>query len=287
MRNNADPIIVLQQFGHALIQDSIQGYKNEGDYFNQKSFHEWLSNIFGKLFGNNDIDRMISAMWYLPLGFVVLSMMMTAGIMLEVYMPLIPFILFTLGGIGWLLGVIEAMVAAPIVCFGIMHPNSQNDFVGRAEPAVMLIINMFLRPALMLIGMMLGIGLIYVSLEVINAGYSQVVGSMLTYGSNLQDPFTATCLMAIYSLFVVLVVQKCFSLISIIPDNVLRWIQGGDVTRQQFGEMGQIEQQMSQKLGSAAGQLSQGVASTGQQQAQGNIQIAGNNQSAEDSLLRM
>lgn len=280
-----DPIMVLQQFGHDLLVNSVNAYKMEGAYFNQKSFSEWISNIFGNLFGNKDYDRMISAMWYLPLGTTVLSMMMAAGIMLSIYLPLIPFFLFALAGIGWLLGVIEAIVALPIVCFGIMHPRGDHDVLGKSEPGLFLLVNIFMRPALIIVSLLLGIGLIYIGITVINTGFAQVAGSMLTYSGNLRDPFTATCLMAIYTLFIVLVVQKCFSLISIVPDSVLRWLQGGNATQEQFGEMGKVMEQMDQMAGSGAQKLSQGVANTSQEQAKGDLSIAKNHAAVEDGMF--
>ena len=282
-----DPIMLLQQFGHVLMVNTVQAYKLEGAYFDQQSFHEWLSNIFGSLFGNNDYDRMISAMWYLPLGTTILSMMMVSGMMLAIYLPLIPFMMFVLAGIGWLLGVMEAIVAVPIVCFGIMHPRGDHNVLGKSEPGLMLLVNIFIRPALIILSLLLGIGLLFIALEVINNGFSQVAGSMLTMSSNLRDPFTATCLIAIYTLFIVMVAQKCFSMISIVPDSVLRWIQGGNATQEQFGEMGKVMEQMDQMAGSGAQQLSQGMAKTSQAQAQGQLDIAKNNAAVEDNMLKL
>lgn len=283
-----DPLIAMQRFGSLLIGDATSGFEYTGLWFeNNHNNILWKSTIpiVGKLWGNSEMNAIIGSLWYLPLGMAILGMMLSAGMMLAVYMPLIPFILFTLGGLGWLIGVIEAMVAAPIVCFGIMHPHGQNEIMGKSEPAVMLMINMFMRPSLMIIGMLLGIGLIYVSLNVINTGFATVVSSVVTFGGSVSGPYMAACLMAIYGLFVSMVVQKCFSMVSVVPDSVLRWIQGGDVTRQQFGEMGQIGEQMSQKVGQGTSQISSAAGQGESQKGSNESTIAGNDKSTGQGLF--
>src|SRR3990167_481489 len=42
-----------------------------------------------------------------------------SGLMLTLYMPLYPYMLFTFGVLHWFISVIEAMVAAPLICFGL------------------------------------------------------------------------------------------------------------------------------------------------------------------------
>ncbi len=282
-----DPFIAIQNFGTYLIYDAVQGFKNTGLWFSSTEAEEWWKYALpgGSIWGNQAIDDMIAAAWYLPVGVAILGAMLSAGIMMGVYMPLIPFILFTLGAIGWLLGVVEAMVAAPIVCFGLMHPNGQNEVVSKAEPAVMLLINTFIRPGLMVVGLLVSLGLVYVCISVINDGFATVLSSLVTFGARTSGAFVAAAFMGIYGLLLVLVVQKCFSLVSLIPDSVLRWIQGGEAAREQFGAFDQIGEQMGQKVGSAASSAGQAAGQSSTQQASGEEQIAGNAQKKEDGLF--
>ncbi|MFN7097983.1 MAG: DotA/TraY family protein, partial [Gammaproteobacteria bacterium] len=82
----------------------------------------------------------------------LLGMTMGFSAMVGYYMPLIPYILFTAGSLAWLFLVIEAMVAGPILALGIVHPEGQHTVWGRSEKGIMLLVSIFLRPALMVIG---------------------------------------------------------------------------------------------------------------------------------------
>jgi defect-in-organelle-trafficking protein DotA len=82
--------------------------------------------------------------------------------------------IFTFGAIAWLMAVIEAMVAAPIVALGVTHPEGHEAF-GKGEQAVMILMNVFLRPSMMIIGYIAAIALSYVSVWIINAGFDNAI----------------------------------------------------------------------------------------------------------------
>ena len=106
----------------------------------------------------------------LPVVMTWLGIMTGVGITATYYLPLVPFTLFLFGCIGWLIGVVEAMVAAPLMALGIMQPDSEHPF-GRSDQAYMLLIGIFLRPSMMVIGYIFGIILSYVGIWLINAGF--------------------------------------------------------------------------------------------------------------------
>jgi len=110
----------------------------------------------------------------MPLVMTWLSVMLSVGMMTAYYVPFIPFLFFTLGSIAWLIAVIEAMVAAPIVALGVTHPEGHEAF-GKGEQAIMLILNVFLRPSMMIFGYIFAIILTYVSVWVMNSGFQMVM----------------------------------------------------------------------------------------------------------------
>lgn len=75
---------------------------------------------------------------------------------------------------GWLVGVVEAMVAAPLVALGIMNPEGDQAF-GKGDQAIMLILGIFLRPSMMILGYIFGIILSYVGIWFVNAGFAIVI----------------------------------------------------------------------------------------------------------------
>ncbi len=164
-----------------------------------------------------------------PFLILLIGGIYSTGAIMGLYVPLIPFMIFSMGAIGWLLATIEAMVAAPIVALGILSPGGQNEILGRAEPALMLLLNLFLRPALMVIGLMAGTLVSIPALKLINTAF---LSSVYTFMRN-TGVFEEVLLIVIYSVFVSTVVSKCFSLIYIIPERILTWIGGQAV---QYGE---------------------------------------------------
>ena len=77
-----------------------------------------------------------------PIFLAAAAGLFAVGISLGYYMPLYPYMLFTFGVIGWLITVIEAMVAAPLIAFGVTHPDG-HDFLGQGQKAVMLLLGVF------------------------------------------------------------------------------------------------------------------------------------------------
>lgn len=182
------------------------------------------------------VIQAISQFLMTPVWFL-LAYMISIGGLLGVYTPLIPYINFTFGAIGWFLAVIEAMVAGPIIALGILSPGGQNEILGRAEGAVMILLNIFLRPTLMVFGMMFAMLLGAVLIAFINAAFLNVVSSIVDKSSSGGTMGLLELLLFImaYAMLVITALNKCFSLIGLLPDQILRWI-GGSPERYGAGE---------------------------------------------------
>lgn len=160
----------------------------------------------------------------LPTVMMLIGYMISIGGMLGVYVPLIPYTFFTFGAIAWMIAVIDAMVAGPIIALGILSPGGQHEILSRAEPAVMILLNVILRPTLMVFGMMAAMLLSTVVIQFINAAFVNVVASIMT-GSTFGLIEGFLFIMAYVGL-VIAALNKCFALIYMIPDQALRWIGG-------------------------------------------------------------
>jgi defect-in-organelle-trafficking protein DotA len=180
------------------------------------------------------------------------------------YLPLLPFIIFMFGTVGWLAATIEAMVAAPIVALGITHPEGQ-EVVGKADPAVLLLVNVFLRPSMMIIGLIAGIIMSYVSIWILNMGFFPAFGSVMASMGGLSLIFSLPAMVLIYLLLVISLLQYSFSLINVIPDKVLRWIGGQQ--EGVAGEVGRMQGEAQQGFKSGAKSVGEGVSSATKQKA--------------------
>ncbi len=142
------------------------------------------------------------------------------GAMLAIYMPLIPTIIFITTVVGWMLLVIEAVFAAPLLALGIVIP-SQDD-MGRLGHGLMLLANIFLRPMLMILGFILAGRVFAAIVTLISFGMADVFKTINTF-----TLFSSVVIFFMYCSFIISVANTSFSLIYALPDKVLRWIGGG------------------------------------------------------------
>jgi len=143
------------------------------------------------------------------------------GLTMAYYLPMIPFIIFSFGVIGWFIAVVEAILAAPLVALGISHPEGSHPILGKADPAVALMVNVFLRPTFMIFGLLFGMMVTYVGVWLVNQGFGYAFGQAT---ATTADPFKPIAMVIIYVLIVMQILQKGFTLIYVIPDQVMRWL---------------------------------------------------------------
>jgi hypothetical protein len=197
--------------------------------------------------------------WTLMLGIMTFcGWCIAIGGMLSIYTPLIPYTIFTFGVIGWFFSVIEAMTAAPFVALGILSPGGQHDLLGRAEPAMLLLANIFLRPTLMIMGMMASMLFANIIVSIINSAFTGVMSDI--YGSGTPDLLSLILFITAYTMLIIGVLNKTYSLIDVVPDRVLVWIGGQAGQGGGSGEtLGQMKGAVDSVGGAAAGAMKGGV----------------------------
>jgi hypothetical protein len=193
----------------------------------------------------------VTYMILVPLTAALLGIMVSLGALLGVYVPLIPYVIFTFGAIGWLTSTIETMVAGPLVALAILAPGGHHEILGKAEPALMLLFNVFIRPSLMIFGLVAAMLLASVVLTMINAMFGQVLLQIIGTGTGSLDnsngqlsqglqiaaaaanPLEMIFFLMAYVLLIIGALNKCFAAIHIIPERVMRWMGGQG---EQYGE---------------------------------------------------
>ncbi len=201
----------------------------------------------------------VVTMWMVPFLTFIMITMFSSGFFLLYYVPAIPFIVFTLASIGWMMGVIESMVAAPLVALGVMHPEG-NEVFGKADQGLMFLLNLFLRPAMMIVGLIAGFIVSYVGVWLLGEGFFGVNEVIKHYNTGTAWIWYPACIAMLYAYLAVEVVSKAFGLIHMIPDKVLRWLSGGlqeqlgQMSTQSVQQMGSMTSQSGQQFGQTAGQ---------------------------------
>lgn len=156
--------------------------------------------------------------------FALFALLVVPGATLSAYVPMIPYILWLGVVLGWVILVIEAVIAAPIWALAHLAPDG-DGVVGRGGQGYMLIMSLVLRPPLMILGFVCSIVLMKPLGYFVNSTFIGV------FAMNVNpSPFGITQMIAgsiIYVVIMVSMIHRVFTLIHIIPDRILRWIGGG------------------------------------------------------------
>jgi hypothetical protein len=227
----------------------------------------------------------LAYMVLLPAVYALMAIMVSFGALLGIYTPLIPYIVFTFGAIAWLISTVEAMVAGPLVALGILSPSGEHEILGKAAPALMLLFNVFLRPSLMIFGLMAAMLLAGVVVYMINylfwSTVVQAIGSFqgTAGGSAYADPLEMCIFLAAYVTLIVAALNKCFAAIYIIPERVMLWISG------QAGVAGGEAEALGEAKAGVSGAA--GGAGSGMETARGGTETgAGKERSAKLALKK-
>ena len=139
------------------------------------------------------------------------------------YVPLLPLIIFFSATIGWVVKVIEALVAAPIVAVALMEPT-EDDF-GRVSQAGMMLLNVTFRPVLMVAGLIFAARIITVALYIVGVTIAYFDTAFSTGNLVFIDSFIwNVSKIGVIITIVQVTAARCFSLIYLLPDKVFSWI---------------------------------------------------------------
>ena len=253
--NDSDPLVSLQKFGSDIIMTVeilwIVGLVGVIALLAVS----WFSGPPGASPAGHFISSVIETVIFVVN--LVLVFLWSVGVALGIYLPLVPYIVFSLSALSWITLVLETIVAAPIVALGLTAPS--NDHMGQAKPALLLLAGVFLRPSLMIIGFVAASRVYLAIMQLIKYSFAGVVHSQLT-GIGL---FGSIALIVIYGGIAISIAHECFTLIYEIPDKTLRWIGGSP----EQSSVAKNEQEI--RRGSEQGaQASMGVAQGSAQQIQ-------------------
>lgn len=211
-------------------------------------------------FAKNMYGMALQFMWMPLLMFVLLSVF-TTGMLFCLFIPLSIFLLFWAGKVAWLLLVLEAMIAAPLVALSLIYPEGHQIY-GKAQPGVQIAVNLMFRPVLMVIGLFCALILMEVVIGFSATGFHTIITSILgmvphTTAGTGSYAYMIIALMVVltYATFISMCFHKCFSIIYILPDKVMQWIGHSPSERageQDLQEVKGAMQQSSQQLGQAA-----------------------------------
>lgn len=218
---NTHPLAMLSGIGRTLIESSILSLTAAAILTTVGTLSDDLKSFAG-----------ISAKFA-----VTIAMMgITVGFVLFYVIPFLPFVYFFFAFGGWVKGIFEAMVGAPLWALAHIRIDGHGMPGNAALNGYFLIFEVFLRPILIVFGLLASISIFSALVTVLNsiftlvvenaAGYditSELTTPRLTfrYMRSAVDQFFYT---VIYAIIVYMIGMSSFKLIDNIPNNILRWM---------------------------------------------------------------
>lgn len=221
-KSHGDPIVNLQKVGNHIVDSTV----NLWFTIMALTFITTIGFSAPSTFGV--IEAMGSSIiGFIPTATVLILTMLGIGLVFSVYVPLIPFLVYLFAVLGWFVLVVEAMFAAPLVAIGITHPDGDHYLMGKSSQALMMLLNIFIRPSLLLTGFLIGMVFERVSLTLLNDMFHKFgtgLDLQANPGSNSMGLIGIGLLVA-YTMIVVYVVQFAFEMcVAKVPAFVSGWL---------------------------------------------------------------
>lgn len=219
---------------------------------------------------SKSITSMISRESSPVLG-TVLILGMFAGVALKFYLPLVPFIMWTMGILGWLVMLVESMIAAPLWAAAHALPDGDGIVGNRASQGYQLMINVMLRPILLVMGFFISIIVMWIICWLFLRGFIMAVEGSLSSASwsGYAGIIGSIMLIVIMTGALVVLVNKSFSMIYETADNVMKWIGGGVSGAGEFRGTSEVQGAMQGAVGSGKGALDQALQASAKEQPGG------------------
>ncbi len=199
----------------------------------------------------------------------------TVGIVLYYVIPFLPFLYFFFGVGRWVKSVFEAVIGIPLWALAHLRIDGEGIPGPAAAQGYFLLLEIFLRPILVIFGLMAGVACFSALAIVLDtlfdlvttnvAGYTPIdeQGSFTWNDVELKrghiDQFFYT---VVYAVLLYMMATSCFKLIDLIPNSVLRFIGTGV---NEFNDQMNLEQDMVRYTGIASYYMSDDVARAGQE----------------------
>lgn len=174
---------------------------------------------------------------------------LTAGIVLFYILPFLPFLYFFFALASWIKAIFEAMVGVPLWALAHLRIDGEGLPGDAAQNGYFLILDIFIRPILTVVGLIASITIFSAQARVLNLIWDLVTVNATGFDNN--DLFTSAIVAdrrfergvvdqffftIIYTIIVYMLATASFKLIDKIPDNILRWAGVGVST---FGDIDQ------------------------------------------------
>lgn len=200
-----------------------------------------------------DLDKIVTPIWDWVIEVPVKQLAMMAAYIepmafyFGVFLPSLPYTIFMIVVVGWILAVVQSLIAAPL--WAVMHMTPDRTFIGSQSQGYLLLLSLFARPALSVVGLFAAILVSDPIIDFIAKGFFSMRGAVVTSTGTvgtIASFLTFAWWFMVFGLTLLPVLYMTFGLPQILPDHVLKWIGAG------IGDLGET---------SASGEMRRGMQS--------------------------
>ena len=182
----------------------------------------------------------------LPFNGIIIFAMMA-----EFVIPNLPYLIWIGAICGWLLLVVESIIAAPLWAIMHLHPNG-DDLTGRGADGYKLVLSLIFRPVLMVFGMIGAILISSIIGEFINKTFYSVFRNSTAGATGWSALISWIMGLFLYVGLMTTFIKQTFGIIHKLPDQLMRWMGGSTGG---LGEMASGFQDSAEKHSAGAAAL--------------------------------
>lgn len=236
MRNNANvhPLAQLTSLGKSLLDAATRNMMFGFGLMGGKNLFSGLTKM------GSEVAGVLESFF-----FTLVATTIAIGVLLYYVLPLMPFIYFFFAVSGWVKSIFEAIVAMPLWALAHLRIDGNGLPGPGASNGYFLLLEIFLRPILILFGLLASIAIFAALVNVLNqifdlvvanlAGHNIELESKIIAGSGPQpglesklefiasavDEFMFT---VIYAIICYMMGLSCFKLVDTIPNQLMRYM---------------------------------------------------------------
>jgi hypothetical protein len=221
--NDVHPLAQLSGVGKSLIDSAVRNFG-----FSAMAFFGGGVAMFLDMQGVGSAAMAASSM-----AADIAMMGLAAGFILYYIVPFLPFMYFFFAVGAWVKTIFEAMVGVPLWALAHIRIDGNGLPGDAAMGGYYLLLEIFLRPILMVFGLVAGMMIFAAQVNVLhdiwqivvnNVAGADRVGATAAEFEVIRSEIDALFYTIIYAIIVYLVALSSFKLIDLIPNHILRWI---------------------------------------------------------------
>lgn len=227
--NTANPLAELSAMGNRIIMLAFQTVKTLDDC-KKEAAESAAAKASGGGSGGGSGSCGGSGMGSMgtTLMAIIGGSIVSAGVTLAYVLPMIPFIRFMFGILSWILTLFESVIAIPVVALAHISMDGEGLSGPMARGAYLLLLQLFVRPTLMVFGLIIALLIFNLMIVALNEFYSMAVRS--AEGGGSMSAVAGVVYTVMYGALAYAFANASFKAIDQVPEQVLRWIGGNQVS---------------------------------------------------------